>query len=86
LAQEAEERRCTRSRLIQKHDRISAARPLRGGLSFCTDFVAAHESLHGPIASFRCDAIGRESADGWLKSNFDHLGVETTIDLHSRYF
>ncbi len=29
--------------------------------------------------------IGRESADGWLKSNFDRLGVETTIDLHSRY-
>ena len=29
--------------------------------------------------------IGRESADGWLKSNFDRLGVETTIDLQSRY-
>jgi len=29
--------------------------------------------------------IGRKSADGWLKSNFDRLGVETTVDLHSRY-
>jgi NTE family protein len=29
--------------------------------------------------------IGRERADRWLKSNFDRLGVETTVDLHSRY-
>jgi NTE family protein len=29
--------------------------------------------------------IGRERADEWLKSNFDRLGVETTIDLQSKY-
>jgi NTE family protein len=29
--------------------------------------------------------IGRERADEWLESNFDRLGVETTIDLQSRY-
>jgi NTE family protein len=29
--------------------------------------------------------IGRERADQWLKSHFDRLGVETTIDLRSRY-
>jgi len=29
--------------------------------------------------------IGRARADEWVKSNFDRLGVETTIDLHSRY-
>jgi NTE family protein len=29
--------------------------------------------------------IGRARADEWLKSNFDRLGVETTIDLHSKY-
>jgi NTE family protein len=29
--------------------------------------------------------IGRERADKWLKSNFDRLGVETTIDLQSKY-
>ena len=28
---------------------------------------------------------GRERADQWLKSNFDRLGVETTIDLQSKY-
>src|SRR6202044_2160657 len=29
--------------------------------------------------------IGRERADQWLASNFDRLGVETTIDLQSKY-
>jgi NTE family protein len=29
--------------------------------------------------------IGRERADAWLKSTFDRLGVETTIDLQSKY-
>ncbi len=28
---------------------------------------------------------GRERAEEWLKSNFDRLGVETTIDLQSKY-
>ena len=30
--------------------------------------------------------IGRQRADNWLESNFDRLGVETTIDLQSKYF
>jgi NTE family protein len=30
-------------------------------------------------------AIGRERADKWLTDNFDQLGVETTIDMQSRY-
>jgi len=29
--------------------------------------------------------IGRERADAWLNSTFDRLGVETTIDLESKY-
>jgi NTE family protein len=29
--------------------------------------------------------IGRERADEWLAANFERLGVETTIDLESRY-
>lgn len=29
--------------------------------------------------------FGRHRADTWLKSNFDRLGVETTIDLSSRF-
>ena len=29
--------------------------------------------------------IGRERADEWLKCNFDRLGVETTVDLQSKY-
>jgi len=29
--------------------------------------------------------IGRERADQWLKSNFNRVGVETTVDLKSRY-
>jgi NTE family protein len=29
--------------------------------------------------------IGHERADEWLKSNFDRIGVETTIDLQSKY-
>ena len=28
---------------------------------------------------------GRERADQWLKANFDKLGVETTIDMRTRY-
>jgi NTE family protein len=29
--------------------------------------------------------VGRERADEWLKANFDRLGLETTIDLQSKY-
>jgi NTE family protein len=29
--------------------------------------------------------IGRERADRWLATNFDHLGVKSTVDLKSRY-
>ena len=29
--------------------------------------------------------VGRERADDWLEANFDRLGVETTIDLQSKY-
>jgi NTE family protein len=29
--------------------------------------------------------IGRERADQWLATNFDHLGLESTVDLKSRY-
>jgi NTE family protein len=28
---------------------------------------------------------GRERADQWLKANFDRVGVETTVDMRSRY-
>jgi len=30
--------------------------------------------------------IGRERADAWLAANFDRLGVESTVDLHAKYF
>jgi NTE family protein len=30
--------------------------------------------------------LGRERADRWLSANFDHVGVETTVDLRSAYF
>jgi NTE family protein len=30
--------------------------------------------------------IGRDRAEKWLVANFDRLGFETTIDLHSKYF
>jgi NTE family protein len=29
---------------------------------------------------------GRRRADQWLAANFDRLGLESTIDLHARYF
>jgi len=28
---------------------------------------------------------GRERADQWLQANFDRIGVETTVDMRSRY-
>jgi NTE family protein len=31
-------------------------------------------------------AVGRERADEWLATNFDRLGVESTIDLREKYF
>jgi hypothetical protein len=30
-------------------------------------------------------AMGRARAEEWLNDNFKLLGVETTLDLHSRY-
>jgi hypothetical protein len=30
--------------------------------------------------------IGRDRAEKWLIANFDRLGIEATVDLHSKYF
>jgi NTE family protein len=30
--------------------------------------------------------LGRQRADQWLTTNFDHLGVSSTIDLQAKYF
>jgi NTE family protein len=30
--------------------------------------------------------IGRQRADQWLASNFDSLGVRSTVDLRAKYF
>ncbi len=30
--------------------------------------------------------MGRAQADKWLAANFDRLGVESTVDLHEKYF
>jgi NTE family protein len=31
-------------------------------------------------------ALGRTRADKWLAANFDRIGVESTVDLHEKYF
>jgi NTE family protein len=31
-------------------------------------------------------AVGRERADAWLKANFERIGLESTIDLYTKYF
>jgi len=31
-------------------------------------------------------AMGRERADKWLATNFDHLGKQSTVDLEAKYF
>jgi NTE family protein len=30
--------------------------------------------------------MGRERADKWLATNFDHLGKKSTVDLEAKYF
>jgi NTE family protein len=30
--------------------------------------------------------IGRAQAEPWFEANFDRLGIESTVDLDSRYF
>ena len=30
-------------------------------------------------------AVGRKRADDWLTSNFDQLGIESSIDLQTKY-
>jgi NTE family protein len=31
-------------------------------------------------------AVGRARAEAWLTANFDHLGVDSTVDLQGKYF
>ncbi len=31
-------------------------------------------------------AVGRARAEAWLAANFDHLGVDSTVDLQAKYF
>jgi NTE family protein len=30
--------------------------------------------------------MGRERADRWLEANFDRFGIESTVDLDTKYF
>jgi NTE family protein len=63
----------TRIHLIEAEDLIrslSWSSRLNGDWNFRTH-------LHG---------MGRARADKWLAANFDHIGVESTVDLQAKYF
>lgn len=34
----------------------------------------------------RLHEVGRKHADQWLRGNFDHIGVNSTVDLEKKYF
>ena len=67
-----------------------------GGKLMLVDVIEAEEFIRAFSWSSRLNAdwdfllhlhnMGRARADQWLAANFDRLGIESTVDLHTKYF
>jgi NTE family protein len=83
-------------RMIASYNKLIELGRMGGGKRMLMHVIEAEEFIRAFSWSSRLNAdweflqhlynIGRARADQWLETNFDRLGIESTVDLDSRYF
>ena len=83
-------------RMIESYNKLIEQGRMGGGKRMFMHVIEAQEFIRAFSWSSRLNAdwdfllhlynIGRARADQWLDANFDRLGIESTVDLDSRYF
>ena len=83
-------------RMIASYNKLIEQGRMGGGKRMLMHVIEAEEFIRAFSWSSRLNAdwdflqhlynMGRAQADQWLQANFDRLGMESTIDLDSRYF
>jgi NTE family protein len=83
-------------RMIASYNKLIEQGKMGGGKRMLMHVIEAEEFIRAFSWSSRLNAdwdflqhlcnVGRARADQWLAANFDRLGLESTVDLDSRYF
>jgi NTE family protein len=83
-------------RMIASYNKLIEQGRMGGGKRMLMHVIEAEEFVRAFSWSSRLNAdwdflqhlynMGRARADRWLEANFDRLGIESTVDLDSRYF
>ena len=83
-------------RMIASYNKLIEQGRMGGGKRMLMHVIEAEEFIRAFSWSSRLNAdweflqhlnnVGRARADQWLETNFDRLGIESTVDLDSRYF
>jgi NTE family protein len=83
-------------RMIASYNKLIEQGRMGGGKRMLMHVIEAEEFIRAFSWSSRLNAdweflqhlynVGRARADQWLEANFDRLGIESTVDLDSRYF
>jgi NTE family protein len=83
-------------RMIASYNKLIEQGRMGGGKRMLMHVIEAEEFIRAFSWSSRPNAdwdflqhlynMGRARADQWLEANFDRLGIESTVDLDSRYF
>jgi len=83
-------------RMIASYNKLIEQGKMGGGKRMLMHLIEAEEFIRAFSWSSRLNAdwdflqhlcnVGRARADQWLAANFDRLGIESTVDLDTRYF
>jgi NTE family protein len=83
-------------RMIASYNKLIEQGRMGGGKRMLMHVIEAEEFIRAFSWSSRLNAdwdflqhiynMGRARADQWLEANFDRLGIDSTVDLDSRYF
>jgi len=83
-------------RMIASYNKMIEQGRMEGGKRMLVHVIEAEEFIRAFSWSSRLNAdwdfllhlhsMGRARADQWLEANFDQLGIESTVDLDTKYF
>jgi NTE family protein len=83
-------------RMIASYNKLIEQGRMRGGKLMLVHLIEAEKFIRELSWTSRLNAdwdflqhlhnMGRARADQWLEANFDRLGIESTVDLDTKYF
>jgi NTE family protein len=83
-------------RMIASYNKLIEQGRMHGGKLMLVHVIEAEEFIREFSWTSRLNADwdflrllynkGRERADQWLEANFERLGIESTVDLDTKYF